>query len=162
MPSRKISFETPNYSGLFQVTRRLRESDRCECFATRFHDDPSELAREIDVYARMSIGWLVCINQEPVATLGAVLVWPGHWHVWAFGTERWGQVVMAITKHIKRVMIPMLLEVGARSVAAYAHAAHTGACAWLEFLGAKGTPLPNWGKNGEDFVLYRWFREEMT
>jgi hypothetical protein len=161
MPTRKISFEQPNYSGLFRVTSHLRESDRRECFATRFHDDPSELAREIDGYARMSIGWLVCVNQEPVATLGAILVWPGHWNVWAFGTDRWDQAVLSMTKHIKRVLIPMLLKVGAHTVCAYVHAAHTGACAWLEFLGAKGTLLPQWGKNQEDFVLYRWSRESV-
>jgi hypothetical protein len=160
MPNR-VSFEEPSYSGLFRVTAHLRESDRRECFATRFHDDPAELAREIDSYRPLALSWLVCINQEPVASLGAILVWPGHWNVWAFGTSRWGQAARAITKHVRRVMIPMLLEIGAKSVAAYVHAAHTQACAWLEFLGAKGTLLSKWGKNGEDFVLYRWFRESV-
>ena len=159
MPNRVISFEMPNYSGLFRVTSRLRKSDREECFATRFHDDPAELAREIDGYTPTALSWLVCVNREPVASLGAVLLWPGHWNVWAFGSERWDQVVLAITKHVKRIMIPMLLEVGALSVCAYVHAAHAAACAWLAHLGAEPTPLPRWGKNGEDFVLYRWFRE---
>ena len=156
---RVVSFEQPDYAGLRRVTTRMRESDRRECFATRFHDDPEALAREIDGYQPMSISWLVCVNQEPVASLGALLVWPGHWNVWAFGSERWGEVVMAMTKHIKRVMIPLLLEVGAHTVAAYVHAAHTQACAWLEFLGATGTPLEDWGKNREKFILYRWSRE---
>jgi hypothetical protein len=159
MPNRVISFEPPTYSGLFRVTSRLRASDKRECFATRFHDDPAELAIEIDGYSRLGVSWLVCVNQEPVASLGALPIWPGHWNVWAFGTERWGQVVMAMTKHIKRVLIPLLVQMGANSVAAYVHAVHTEACTWLEFLGAVATPLPKWGKSGEDFILYRWFRE---
>lgn len=141
MPNR-VSFEQPTYSGLYRVTSHLRQVDRDECYATRFHDDPSELAREIDRLVPVSVSWLVCNNREPVASLGAALTWPGHWTAWAFGTSQWPKVVLAMTKHIKRVMIPMLLEIGAHTVAAYAHAAHVEACKWLEFLGAAPTSYP--------------------
>jgi hypothetical protein len=155
-----IAFCSPDLAAMQYVCEHLRDVDRHECFATRFHDNPKALAAEISSYGPIS--WVVFHNDEPVAALGAVELWPGHWNVWAFGTDQWPKVVKTITKHISRVMIPGLAACGARTAGAYVHADHEEACRWLAWLGASPTPLENWGKNGEKFILYRWFADAMA
>jgi hypothetical protein len=148
----------PFYEPLaMHVARNMRPSDREEVMATRYGDDPSALVEDIAQVPGFS--WVALRDDEPCAVIGAQPLWPGVWSVYAFGTDRWRSVVLLLTRHVRRFMIPGLVDHGAHLAFCWSHAAHTEAHAWLKTLGAaEEAPLPAWGRGREDFVLFAWRR----
>lgn len=68
--------------------------------------------------------------------------------------------VPAITRHFYAVLGPAVANAGAWRVEARALASNELALRWLRRLSAtERCVLPNYGKNGEDFVLFDWTRE---
>jgi hypothetical protein len=145
----------PNVSSALYVAKNLRERDKKEIFACRWHDDPKDLALDVQGYGDFQ--WTAFVDKTPVALVGATPVWPNVWSVWAFGTDNWPKVVLSLTKHIKRSIIPTLLEHGVHRAECRALKEHEEACKWLEMLGAqKETELAGFGRQREDFILYVW------
>lgn len=145
-----------NHSDLLYVADNMREWDRREVFATRWDDNAAEL---VDVImAGGEFGW-VAGEDLPIAAFGAVPTWQGNWQVWMFATDRWPEVALGVTRFIKKVMIPALEEAGCHRAECRSMEGHEVAHKWLESLGAdKESELPNYGRNGETFYLYRWTR----
>ena len=148
----------PAYADVLRVAENLRERDREELFATRYGDDPADVAR--DAVASGAFRWGAYLDGEPVAMIGAFPRWPGVWTAWAYGTDDWPRAVLTVTKHVKRFMLPALYRAGATRVDACAMENHTDARAWLGALGAEPEiVLHKWGKNGQSFINYIWTRE---
>lgn len=145
---------------LLYITRRLRPRDREEIFANRWADDPDQLA--MDTFNAGDFQWIAYKDTIPVASIGAAPLWPGVWSVWAYGTDGWPRVVLALTKHVRRFMIPGLLNAGAKRAHCFALETHDDARRWLTALGAEAEAvLDNYGKDGQAFVCYSW-RRSMT
>ena len=150
----------PDLDALRHIAFNLRERDTAEVFATRWTDDPEDLATDAGNYGEFQ--WIAAHDDVPVAAIGAIPVWPGVWSVWAFGTDDWNKVVLSLTKHVKRFMIPALYEHKAHRVECRALKDHAEACKWLELLGAhKEAALDGFGRHREDFNLYVWRRENV-
>ena len=150
--------EDPTFEQVLFIAENMRERDREEIYATRYGEDPAEVAR--DVMRAGDFKWIALVDGTPVAAWGAYPRWPGVWTGWAFGTDDWPKAVRAVTRHVRRFMLPGLYHAGAHRVDCLAYAGHTDARDWLDYLGAKPEkPLDNWGKNGETFVCYVWTRE---
>ncbi len=153
-------------SDLFYVAANMRERDRQEIYATRFSDDPSQLTDDC-LWAMgrpNSIAVMAKNGVEPVAVLGAIETWPGTWDLWCFGTEQFDTVAWALTRYCRRVYFPTLLKRGLRRAHCRSMAAHTKAHDWIHSLGANvdcDRPMRNWGKNGEDFVMFEWHRDDL-
>src|SRR3546814_12825662 len=80
---------------------------------------------------------------------------PGVWSVLLFATDEFHKIRLSLTKHVKRVMIPALVEVGAHRAECHSMEGHAEAHAWLELLGAEREGVrPRFGKNGEDFECF--------
>lgn len=139
------------------VARNMREADRREIFATRYGDDPDPVVADLAQVPGFS--WVAVRDGEPCAVIGARPIWPTVWGVYAFGTDRWRDVVISLTRHVRRFMVPAIEHAGARRAICYSHAEHREAHAWLRALGAtEEIPHPAWGRNGEDFILFSWRR----
>lgn len=157
----KAELTTLSPGALGHICRNLRDRDRAELFALRRDDDPDALAREM--LARdsglVSLAWL---GEEPVAVVGAIPLWPSVWSVLAFGTDTWDKVSVTLTKHVRRVLIPTLYNVGARRAQCWSLAEHHTAHAWLtRSLGARrGPEFPEFGRDGETFILFEWLRPD--
>lgn len=151
----------PTPEGVAHICRHLRAADAAEIFATRWDDDPDDLADEM---LRRPLGLvdMAVRDAEPVALVGAVPAWPGVWSVLAFGTDKWDKVAVTLTRHVRRFLIPALVGAGAHRAHCFSAAEHHTAHAWLtRSLGARrGPDLPNFGKNGETFVVFEWSRED--
>lgn len=133
----------------------LRAADREEVFANRWNDDPFALAQ--DTYNAGDFQWIAWRDGLPVASIGAIPVWPGVWQVWAYGTDDWLKVAVTLTKHVKRFMIPAIENTGAHRAQCFALGSHETARRWLERLGAAPEcVLDNYGRHGQTFVLYSW------
>jgi hypothetical protein len=145
---------------VLQVLEHLRERDALELFATRFdnYDRKGTLALHREIITTCKYLY-VFGRARAVVVVGAQEFWPGRWSVCAFATDEFTHVVLAVTRFVKRVMIPALIRDGAQRAQCASHAKHTDAHRWLEMLGAEheGT-LRSFGKDGADFLVYRWLR----
>jgi hypothetical protein len=149
----------PDLLALAYITRNLRERDQAECFAC-YVDTPDDLAAQ--TAAQGVFQWVAWANDRPVASIGARNLWPGVWSVWAFGTDEWPSVVLLLTRHVRRAMIPALVRAGAHRVHCDALATHEDARRWLTALGAREEGVRRGlGRNGEDFVTYAWSRDDV-
>jgi RimJ/RimL family protein N-acetyltransferase len=138
------------------VCRNLRDADRAEAHAVRFDDSDDSLAMEIST-SWGTFGWAAGLEQ-PIAVIGASQIWPGFWSAWMLATDEFPRIGLPLTKFVKRRMIPMLFkELGLRRGEARSSEQNVEAHRWLETLGAvRESTLVRYGKNGEDFHIYRW------
>ncbi len=144
---------------MLHVARNMRERDREEIYATRYGEDPEEVARDTTMAG--AFRWGAYLDGRPVAAIGAFPRWPNVWTAWAYGTDDWPRVVLTLSKHVRRFMMPALFRAGAIRVDACALSTHDDARKWLAAMGAKPqSTLANWGKNGQTFVYYVWTRKE--
>lgn len=148
------------------MVRNLRERDRRELSAVRFLDldtAAGESALIADVCGRYGdFKWCAIKDGTPVALIGATPRLPGIWSLWAFGTDRWPEVVVTLSRHVKKFMIPAILAAGGKRGDCFAMETHEDARKWLTSLGAvEEAKLASWGKNGENFVCYAWLRSQL-
>ena len=151
----------PDLPAVQFITRNMREWDRAEIYAMRWGDDPDALAA--DMVAISQFGFVMGVDR-PIAMVGATPLWGGVWSVWAFATDEFRLIQIGLTKFIKRRIIPALYDAGAHRAQCWSIEGHTEAHAWLEFLSAvkqEGPPVKGLGRNGEDFRLYAWSRDDV-
>lgn len=138
------------------VALGLRADDAAEIYATRWSDNPVELARSC-VYAG-EFAWVAGLD-SPIAVIGAQPVWPGVWNVFMFATDEFDKIAFPLTKFVRRTIIPSLREAGAHRAECRSAMSHTKAHRWLEALGAtREGVMREYGSNKEDFALYVWRR----
>lgn len=154
----KIDIRGVTYESVLSVCSNMREMDRKEVFANCRSDDPVELAD--NVMAISGVKWSGFVDGKAVSVHGAWQVWPGVWSVYAFGTDGFGGIARALTRHIRRVMLPAAILAKAHRAHCFSLAEHVEAHRWLERLGAtREATLRRYGKNGEDFVVFSWVWE---
>lgn len=152
------------WDDLFYIISHMRECDREEVYATRWNEDPRLLADDCAIVANLSSSMTLtsCYNDVPAVICGAVETWPGVWDVWAFGTDDFDRVAMGVSKWCHRVMIPGMLARGMRRAHCRSLFTHYKAHDWLRSFGCEDELLlKSWGKNGEDFILFEWYREKL-
>lgn len=139
-----------------RVAIDMRAADRGEIYATRWTDNPIDLAEDVvRVPGPKWVAWKKGIG--PVAAYGATPMWPGVWSMYMFATPHFQQVAVAMTRHIRRVMLPSLALAGAHRAQAASSASHVEAHKWLKMLGATNeSTLKGYGRNKEDFFLFAW------
>lgn len=140
---------------LLYICRNMRADDRSEIFATRWDDDPDQLAA--DAFTRWGEMSYIAFAQDgtPVASIGATPVWPGVWSGWMMATDRFGEVGKPLTKWIRRVMLPAIAKAGCHRAEARSESTHHAAHRWMEMLGAKPeSVLRQYGRQKQDFILF--------
>lgn len=156
------------YDAALYVCLNLRPEDRREIYALRNDDNPVLLAHHVTRAAVLSdLAWVATWQGRPAAVLGAYELWPGVFEAFAFGTDDWPHVALALTRHGLRTLGPALRERGAHRFQAHSHADHHEAHRWLQSLGARfEAALPCFGRDGSTYHLYAWtdadnvFRED--
>ena len=143
-------------AAVLHVCANMREADRAEIYATRWTDSPLDLAEDMTrIPGPKWVAWHEGIG--PVATYGAMPMWPGVWSLYFFATNHFQRVAWSVTRHIRRVMMPSLAIAGAHRAEARSLISHVEAHAWLEQLGARREgELKGYGRGGEDFVTFAW------
>lgn len=148
-----------NLRDLSYIASRLREDDRQEAEAqigpVHFIDFAAMHLRDR--------AYVVLLDGNPEAAFGAGRIMGQHlWAAWSWGGPRMARCLPAITRFVRADMVPDLLEQSAWRVEARALASHTGARLWLPRMGAtERCELPNYGVNGETFILYEWTRDHV-
>lgn len=138
------------------VVENMREWDRREIFATKFHGREEDQLIEA-VMASGPVSWVAYNQLEPIAVFGCMPMWPGAWSMWFFATDKLPTIGLGVTKLIIRYIVPMLWDGGARRLQCYSMEGHVEAHRWLETLGAKrAATFPDFGREGETFHAYVW------
>ena len=147
---------------LLHIITNMREADRAEVHALRWHDPDTGEHDDVRFAAEMGavpgFSWVAYADDgEPVAVVGAHPVWPRVWTVFSFGTDRWKEVAILLTRHVRRHMIPGLVNAGAHLAFCFVADANAAARGWLGRMGAREEhPLRQWGQNREDFIFCAW------
>ncbi|HTI86320.1 MAG TPA: hypothetical protein VL966_06930 [Alphaproteobacteria bacterium] len=143
------------------VAARMRDPDRDEIFATRWDDDPEKIADETIACARF--GCVAWHGGEPAAVVCAMPLWPGVWTVAMYATTSWPAVAPAVTRWIRRQLMPDIVATGAHRAECRSLATHVMAHRWLERLGARREALlTDYGRNREAYYVYAWTLTDLT
>lgn len=141
------------------IVQNMRAIDRKEIFATRDDDDEDRLVLEL-LWAADRPGMSFthfADDGEPISVMGFHKLRKGVATVWAFGTERWPEAVKSMTKTVRRVIIPALVEGGYHRAECAALTERADTAKWLPSLGMElEAVLAGFGRQREDFSLYVW------
>lgn len=145
-----------NREDLLYIAINMREEDRKEIFATKWHDDPIALVDECCSLPALYNNAVIVKKERPIAIIGAMPCWPGVWSAWLFGTDEFDKISLSLTKWVKKVFIPTL-QTKAHRAECRAICSNTAAIRWLETCGGtREATLKGFGKNKEDFYVYAW------
>ena len=155
----EVDIATPD--ALRYIVAHLREDDRIELRAMSLSDDNVDYWVD-RIMARSMIAFVARYNGVPVSAWGMMPMWPGVGAAFAFGTDDWGRALLTMTKHVRRFMIPLLLEHGFHRIECRSLATRQEDMGrWLALLDAEPEAvLRGSGARGEDFILYRWLSDE--
>ena len=138
--------------GLEFVLGNLRDADEAELRATIGRGSAEATAKLIASIPGPK--WEARAGDEPAAIGGFVPVWPGMGSGWMWGTDRWGDVIIEVTRAMKQHILPTLDARGVHRIECRAMASNTASIRWLEMLGFKREAVTaQFGQGREDFIL---------
>lgn len=137
---------------ILEVCLNLRQDDFDEVMATRWTDDPYDLASD---FAHAPGGKFAVIhNDKAVCIFGVSPRTPGVSQGWLVGTNEIGKHGVEVAHACKKV-IRGLFDADVHRIQAYSAAFHHQAHEWLEMIGFKReSTLSKFGKDGSDFYCY--------
>lgn len=156
----RILLEPATTSSLQYILENLREIDRAEIAATAWDESriAETLAPRIMAGAVMT---LVAKGELPITACGLVPLCPGVAVAFAFSTPQYRHAIVPVTRFIRTVGLSFALKAGFHRIEFRALATRPDVERWVGLLGAqRESTLDCFGKNGEDFVMYRWLRHE--
>jgi hypothetical protein len=139
--------------GLLYVLGHLRAHDEAEVRATIDQGDVVATCKLI-----LSIPgpkWEArALDGEPAAVGGFVPIWPGLGSGWMWGTDRWDEVILEVTRAMKRHILPTLDARGVHRIECRPMANNDAAIRWLELVGFRQEAVTaQFGRGCQDFVL---------
>ena len=158
MTIRSIEIRPATLRDVTFIAAGMRSQDWQEIHASSPCNDKTEAGALCFLMSKWSYtAWL---KGEPVCAFGfAMTGLPWIMSAWAFGTERMRRVIPAVTRH-EATMLPLFAEAGIHRIEVRSLEGHDLAHGWLASLGAKREcDLPQYGRNGETFVLYAWTKD---
>jgi hypothetical protein len=140
--------------GLEFVIGNLRDADEAEVRATIYQGSAEKTAKLIASIPGPKWEARTERDAEPAAVGGFVPVWPGMGSGWMWGTGRWDEVVIEVTRAMKQHILPTLDARGVHRIECRAMASNTASIRWLKMLGFKREAVTaQFGQGREDFVL---------
>ena len=146
--------------GVLAVLRAARTLDAWEIQET---SEPGPLVQKTALFEAADLAWVYGQDAQSIAMLACHQIAAGQWSVGFCATEAWPTIGLAVTRHIQRQVIPQLLELGLKTAIAAPLAGRVQTHRWLEHLGFRlAKQLPEFGRSGTDFCLYRWQKSEQS
>lgn len=118
---------------------------------------PTQIAMIAGSYGE---AWCAHWRGQPVAAFGAVPITVSVLSIWAWGNRSMVRAIPAVTRFITGELVPRWIGEGVTRVEARSVAGHDTAHKWMRSLGASAVPLPCFGRNGENFILFGWTRKD--
>jgi hypothetical protein len=156
-----IRIEGATFDTVNHIAKHLRENDRVELEAMAPAPELATVLLPSRVMSNASMAFVARHNDTPVSCWGLVPLWQTVGMAFAFGTDDWGLALLAMTKHVRRFMLPLLLDNGYHRIECRSLATRQDVGRWLEIFDAEAEAvLRGSGARGEDFILYRWLSDE--
>ena len=143
------------------VALHMRDRDLTEFSALTFYDT-REAAADVLVgsYGGHEQVEAMLFDDRPVAIGGLITTRPGVVSLLFFATDDFVRVVRPLTHYIKTGPMARAKE-RANRIECFSHSTYTEMRQWVETFGLKPqATLRRYGKNGEDFIVYAWLRDE--
>jgi hypothetical protein len=142
------------------VAERMRERDLAEFSATSYFGDRENAAQYlVDNYAEYP--GLECVTLDdgtPVGIGGVIWLRPNVGSMLFFATDDFDKIVVSLTRHAaKNIYAPA--KAVAHRIECFSLATYTQMQQWVEVFGLRPeATLRQYGKNGEDFIVYAWVK----
>lgn len=139
------------------VTANMRDEDKREIYCQL--PDGMKSYEVAHLMLMSGDAFVAYLDDLPVLFFGAHPLNVCTLEAWAVGTKHTRRVLHAATRHLITDFGPQAIAAGFRTMECRSHVEHKEAHRWLESTGAvvNGAPFV-YGKEGENFVLYRWDR----
>jgi hypothetical protein len=155
-----IRIEAATAEMLRYILEHLSDIDRIELEATAW--DNRRIADAL--VSRIMDGAMVAMiakGDRPITACGLVPLSPTVAVAFAFSTPEYRRAIIPVTRFIRGFGTAFAIKTAIRRIEFRALAARPDVGRWVRLLGAKPeATLSCFGKNGEDFILYRWLRDE--
>ena len=152
----KLEWRAPRAEDIQHILDNLRVWDRQEIFALQRGDDDRSIAWGL-IHAQemgradVSVGHL----ERPVVCIVTAELRPGVWSLSTFTSDEWLRVATAVTKHLRRVIIPGMWARGAHRIQCQCMDGNPAKDRWLLSFGAEREgPHLGYGRDQETF--YTW------
>jgi len=155
-----IRIEAATTATLTYILEHLSRWDRLELEATAWDDRQITDAMVLRILDHSSMA-MVAIGERPITACGLVPLCPGVAVAFAFSTPEYRSAIIPVTRFIRGFGTLTAVKRGLHRIEFRALAARPDVERWVKLLGAKPeATLSCFGKNGEDFILYRWLAHE--
>lgn len=106
--------------------------------------------------------WVATWDGQPVAGFGISPISTAVLSIWAWGTNDMLRAVPSITRYVDGPLVKEWDRLGINRVEARSIADHHAAHRWLRALGWTEAACPEFGRSGEDFILFAQTRKGWT
>lgn len=156
----KVEIVPACYADLVHVVRNMRDLDKEEIWPLLWTQSPENFA--LGTLAAGGWRFIALSGGVPVAAWGATETKPAFWSVWMFATDRWPEVSLTVTRHIRNDMMRDLIASGANRADCWSMEGHDVAHRWLEALGARReATLEDYGSERKMYHCYSWTRSRL-
>lgn len=154
----RCTIEPPTYAGVRQITANARGRDIEEISAVCGVWNAEGLADEIVRGWTQRGAWGgVFATDRPIAVLTALYETPVSVQVGLVATDKFKQIALQVTRHVRRRIEPALRASGVTRAECRCWSKHSDARRWLALCGAhEEAEIPDYGANGETFIQMAW------
>jgi RimJ/RimL family protein N-acetyltransferase len=160
----RVTVSELTLQGVWHVVKNMRSSDW-----TEISNLVPRAACTVDGIAMMviqhsGVGFVIEVDEKPACVVQLVQRHEGCWSAGLFATDDWPLCWRSVLKEIRHIVVPTLLEHGARYCEAHVLASNIPAQTLLKRVGfrQKSELLTNYGAFGKDFILFAVTREELS
>jgi hypothetical protein len=158
-----MKIDVPTYEDLSKVANGMRARDVAEFSAVNKVDNAFELATLMkERYAHRQDTFCVYDGETPVGIGAMIEGRPNVITLMFFATDELPNVVLGLTKFIKRELFPNYRKNGAHRIECVSIDGYEETHRWIETLGLKREAvLRGYGKNGEAFHQFAWVADHV-
>lgn len=142
------------------VAANIRQEDWDECRCQLDDENKFALANVCYFGTSEHLMWCAYLDNQPVTVFGIAKTGPTLGQVWLFSTRRVRRVFPTLLRFMDTEVRNAAIKDGLRRIEIRALETHEFVKkGWMNSIGAIDVmPLPQYGKNGEDFRLYAWWK----
>lgn len=141
------------------IIENMRDEDLAEVQDLSMHFSLENL--HSSVLRLQATSWVFLADDgEPVAVVGLGRLFHEVAQVYAFGTDRWGEVLLLLTRHVLRYMVPEYVA-HFRRAECFALSNREDVRRWMKLLGSRPeATLAGRSNSGADVTVYTWTRDD--
>ena len=142
------------------IAANIRDEDWNECRCQLENENKFELASLSYFSTVEDLRWCLRVNGQPTAAMGLGKTGPTLCQAWMWGTKHMNRGFPTMIRFLNTSVRQNLLERGVLRVEVRALETHEFVRrGWIARMGARDCGLMRkYGKNGEDFRLYAWWK----